>query len=245
MLNHPKATIAGLALVFILVAGNSHGGQDRTFVPSTNGDALALLLASRRRFPGVSVPAGQKQSTRLECPNTHPNLPSWDVAHHEHTQIDLVAAEPGAVTAGGNQQVRHRWRVRGEPGVLQRAGHAHADAQDTGPCPHRCAAAEEAHPTSAGHERSIDVRAGREPLHEQQPHPCRIVRSRRSKVSSCGDGIRTACSSIARGIITSSGTTPTRRRRKWSHLHRLSVRRIAAVVRYLVHQLEHLYDGHH
>ncbi len=101
MLNHPKATIAGLALAMVLVAGNSYGGQDRTFVPSTNRECAGASACVSTTFPAVSVPAGQKQSTRLECPNTHPNLWGWDVAHHEHTQIDLVAAEPGAVTVEG------------------------------------------------------------------------------------------------------------------------------------------------
>jgi hypothetical protein len=109
MLNRAKAlsaTIAGLALVVVLVSGNTYAANGRAnpttpFVPSTNSECAGAPACVSTTFPAVTVAAGHRQSTHLACPQSHPNLWGWDVAQHEHIQVDRVAADTGTVTLEG------------------------------------------------------------------------------------------------------------------------------------------------
>ena len=98
------ATIAGLfvALATLDAYSAPKGGQrDKTFVPSTNGECAGVPSCLSTTFAAVTVPAGRRQSTRLECPASHPNFWGWDVAHHEQLQLELVTPETGAATIQG------------------------------------------------------------------------------------------------------------------------------------------------
>lgn len=111
MLNRAKAlsaTVAGLALVVVLVTGNAYSADGRghrttTLVPSTNSECAGAPAAAclSTTFPAVTVQAGHRQSTHLACPQSHPNLWGWDVAQHEHIQVDRVASDAGTATIEG------------------------------------------------------------------------------------------------------------------------------------------------
>ncbi|MBC7794129.1 MAG: HAMP domain-containing histidine kinase [Clostridia bacterium] len=102
-----SATIAGSTLVVVLVSGNAYSagmvGTDRTrtLVPSTNSECAGAAGCVSTTFAAVSVQAGHRQSTRVACPPSHPNLWGWDVAQHEHIQVDLVASDRGTATIEG------------------------------------------------------------------------------------------------------------------------------------------------
>jgi hypothetical protein len=49
----------------------------------------------------VTVPPGQRQSTRVACPPSRPNFWGWDVAQHEYIQVELVASDIGTATIEG------------------------------------------------------------------------------------------------------------------------------------------------
>jgi hypothetical protein len=101
-----SATIAGLALVVVLVSGNTYSANERSsrttpLVPSTNIECAGAPACVSTTFPAVTVQAGHRQSTHLACPQSHPNLWGWDVAQHEHIQVDRVASDIGTATIEG------------------------------------------------------------------------------------------------------------------------------------------------
>ena len=101
-----STTIAGLTFAVILANGNAYAANERArktpaVVPSTNSECAGAPACVSTTFSTVTVQPGRRQSTTLACPQTHPNLWGWDVAHHEHLQVDLVAADTGTATIEG------------------------------------------------------------------------------------------------------------------------------------------------
>lgn len=102
-----SATITLSTLLVILVSGNAYSDRmarpdhTKALVPSTNSECAGAAGCVSTTFAAVSVQAGQRQSTRVVCPPSHPNLWGWDVAQHEHIQVDLVAADTGTATIEG------------------------------------------------------------------------------------------------------------------------------------------------
>ena len=100
------ATIAGWALVVVLVSGSTYSadaraGRSTPLVPSTNSECAGAPACVSVPFPAVTVQAGHRQSTHLACPQSNPNLWGWDVAQDEHIQVDRVASDTGTATIEG------------------------------------------------------------------------------------------------------------------------------------------------
>ena len=99
-----SAMIAGLVVALVTFDAHSapkDGNRDKKFIPSTNGECAGVPSCLSTTFAAVTVPAGRRQSTRVECPASHPNFWGWDVAHHEQLQLELVTPEAGAATIQG------------------------------------------------------------------------------------------------------------------------------------------------
>lgn len=75
-------------------------------------DATRFVASSRNECTGVPgcltvdqspvQVTGQRAATaRFSCPQSHPNLWSWDVAQHEHVVVDMVDVDAGSLTVKG------------------------------------------------------------------------------------------------------------------------------------------------
>jgi len=82
-------------------AGDARGYRTDLFVASNKNECSGVPSCFSATMARVVVPASKKKAERFACPDSHPNLWTWDSAQHEHVAVQVVAIDRRTVTLEG------------------------------------------------------------------------------------------------------------------------------------------------